>query len=337
MDPQRPKLASRRQSLFNLRIGRERDQHITPMNTASARVIILSCFLVSFSLLLRAANDASPPAPDAAYIRSFERWKALETDDLKQNWLPLAGLFWLKQGVNSFGSDGGSSIVFPKGPACAGEFNLAGEKVTAKFLQAAHAMISGKAVTSVKLDSDISGRATEVEMGSLRFHVIARGQRVGIRLKDLTSPNIAKFKGMVFFPLNLNHRITARWEPSGGKETVAVPNVLGDVNEVPVVGTAIFRINGTEMKLTALSGDPAKGVSFIFSDLTSKTDTYPGGRFLDTDPVTNGTVVLDFNRAYNPPCAVTPYATCPLALKENWLAVAIPAGEKFDKAAHAHP
>jgi hypothetical protein len=98
----------------------------------------------------------------------------------------------------------------------------------------------------------------------------------------------------------------------------------------------VFTLGGQELKLTALGGDPGKGLFFVFSDASAKSATYPGGRFLDTGPVTNGTVVLDFNRAYNPPCAVTPYATCPLAPKENRLAVAITAGEKFDKSVHAH-
>jgi uncharacterized protein len=109
-----------------------------------------------------------------------------------------------------------------------------------------------------------------------------------------------------------------------------VPSVLGDVAPVPVAGTVVFTINGQELRLSDLGGDPAKGLFFVFSDPTSKTETYPGGRFLETEPVVNGTVVLDFNRAYNPPCAVTPYATCPLAPKENRLAVAIPAGEKYN-------
>ena len=122
--------------------------------------------------------------------------------------------------------------------------------------------------------------------------------------------------------------MTATWLPSDGKQTVDVPNVLGDVSPTPIAGTAVFKINGQELRLTDLGGDAAKGLFFVFSDPTSKIDTYPGGRFLKTGPVTNGTVVLDFNRAYNPPCAVTPYATCPLAPKENRLSVAIPAGRR---------
>jgi uncharacterized protein (DUF1684 family) len=173
-------------------------------------------------------------------------------------------------------------------------------------------------------------------MGTLRFHVIVRGERIGIRVKDTDSDSARNFHGLFFYPLDMNYRVTATWVPAEGKKTIDSPNVLGDVTAQPVAGTAVFKINGQEMRLTDLGGDPSKGLFIVFNDLTAKSDTYPGGRFLETEPVVNGTVVLDFNRAHNPPCAVTPYATCPLAPKENRLAVAIPAGEKFDKAAHAH-
>lgn len=303
------------------------------MNAAFAFVISLVALGVA---PVPTASGSSPAAPDPAYVQSFEKWKAEEIEDLKKNWLPLAGLFWLKPGANTFGAASDNAIVFPKGPAHAGEFDVDGKEASVKLLTEAHAKIEGKAATSAKLDPDISGHPTVIEMGSLRFHVIVRGERVGVRLKDLESPAVAKFKGLMFYPLDLNYRVTATWEPSDGKKTIDVPNVLGDVTPVPVAGTVVFKVDGQERRLTALGGDPAKGLSFVFNDLTAKTDTYPGGRFLETDPVTNGTVILDFNRAYNPPCAVTPYATCPLAPKENRLTVAIPAGEKFDKAAHGH-
>jgi len=116
---------------------------------------------------------------------------------------------------------------------------------------------------------------------------------------------------------------------------VDVPNVLGDVTSTPIVGEVHFKLNGQDLTLSALGGEPAKGLSFVMNDLSSKSDTYPGGRFLETDPVKDGKVVLDFNRAYSPPCAVTPYATCPLAPKENRLPIAIPAGEKYDRK-HGH-
>jgi uncharacterized protein (DUF1684 family) len=281
------------------------------------------------------AGKAPSSAPDAAYIQSFDKWKAELVDDLKQNWLSLAGLFWLKPGENAFGTDASNAIVFPKGPAHAGVFDLQGTDVTVKFSSEAHATIDGKPVIAAKLQPDTSGKPTLVELGSLRLKAIVRGQRIGIRLKDVASDQARNYPGPMFFPLDLSYRVTATWVPSDGKKTVDVPNVLGDTTPTPVAGTVVFKINGQEVRLAALGGNPSKGLSFVFNDLTSKTDTYPGGRFLETDPVAHGAVVIDFNRAYNPPCAVTPYATCPLAPKENRLAVAIPAGEKYDRT-HGH-
>ena len=290
--------------------------------------------LVSWFILITMVSAASgTPAVDPAYQQSFDKWKAEQVDDLKTRWLVLAGLFWLKPGDNPFGSDAAGAIVFPKGPAHAGVFTLQGEDVIAKFAPDAHAVIDGKPATTATLLPDTSAKRTEVEMGSLRFYVIKRGARMGIRLKDLDSPAARNFHDLVFFPLDLNYRVTAKWIPSDGKKTVEVPNVLGDVTPTPITGTAVFTLNGQELRLTDLGSDPSKGLFIVFNDLTAKSNTYPGGRFLDTDPVVNGTVVLDFNRAYNPPCAVTPYATCPLAPKENRLTVAIPVGEKYD---HAH-
>lgn len=294
----------------------------------------LGVMLAAVSVVCGTASAADKPAAvDPAYQRSFEKWRGDLVEDLKQEWLPLAGLFWLKPGENSFGTDAKNAIVFPKGPAHAGAFTLQGQVVTVKLAPGVNAVIAGKPATTAELQPDTADNPTVVELGNLRFHAIIRGERIGIRLKDLDSDAVRQFRGAQFFPLDLSYRVTASFLPSDGKQTVEVPNVLGDVSPTPIAGTAVFKLNGQELRLTDLGGDAAKGLFFVFSDPTSKTDTYPGGRFLKTGPVTNGTVVLDFNRAYNPPCAVTPYATCPLAPKENRLSVTIPAGEQYD---HKH-
>jgi uncharacterized protein (DUF1684 family) len=269
--------------------------------------------------------------PDAAYVQSFEKWKAELVSDLKQNWLVLAGLFSLKPGANTFGSADDNAIVLPSGPAHAGAFTLSGADVSVELQPRVDAKIGGQPVKSAKLQADVSGNPTVIEMGSLSIYVIQRGKRIGIRVKDLNSKAARNYTGPVFFPLDMTYRVTGTFVPSDGKKTVDVPNVLGDVTPVPISGEVHFKLNGQELTLTALGGDPAHGLSFVIGDLTSKTDTYPGGRFLDTDAVVDGKVVLDFNRAYNPPCAVTPYATCPLAPKENRLQTAINAGEKYDR------
>jgi uncharacterized protein len=291
----------------------------------------LSIFVLAAATVCFAAQP-----PDAAYLQSFEKWKAELVDDLKQNWLPLAGLFWLKPGTNTFGTADDNAIVLPSGPAHAGTFRLQGEAVSVELQPGVVAKIGGTDDTKGQLQADVTGTPTIIELSGLRMHLIKRGSRLGIRVKDLNSAAVRNYAGPVFFPLDMTYRVAATFVPSDGEKSVDVPNVLGDVTPTPISGEVHFKLNGQELMLTALSGDPAKGLSFVISDLTSKTDTYPGGRFLDTDPVADGKVVLDFNRAYSPPCAVTPYATCPLAPKENRLAVAIPAGEKYDRKHGGH-
>ena len=304
------------------------------MTRTHSRFLAVAIFAtIAIQPALLASNSVTPP--DAEYQKSYGKWKVELVDDLKKNWLPLAGLFWLKPGDNTFGTDEKNAVVFPKGPAQAGTFTLQGTDVSAKFAAGDHATIDGKPATEAKLQPDVSGKPTVVEMGSLRFHVIVRGERVGIRVKDLDSDAVKNYQGPMFFPVDMTYRITGTFVPSDGKQTISIPNVLGDITAIPVPGTVVFKLNGREYRLTASGGNATKGISFVFGDLTSKTDTYPGGRFLETDPITNNVVVLDFNRAYSPPCAVTPYATCPLAPKENRLAVAIPAGEKYDRT-HGH-
>jgi len=302
--------------------------------------VIMLSFLLTVVVV---AAFAAPPVPtstepDAAYRAGFEKWKAELVDDLKKNWVPLAGLFWLKPGDNSFGSDPSNKVAFPAGtaPAHAGVFTLQGETVTMKLESGVKATVDEKPVTTAVLESDVSGKPTTVAMGNLRFKVIKRGERLGIRLKDLDSPAVRNFHPLIFYQLKTKYIVNAKWVPSDGTKTVDVPNVLGDVTTEKVAGEAHFTIDGQDLHLTALGGDPQKGLFFVFNDLTSKSDTYPAGRFLETEAVSNGSVVLDFNKAYNPPCASTPYATCPLAPKENRLRVAIPAGEKYDRAHAVH-
>lgn len=281
---------------------------------------------------LPAARGQQGQAIDRSYREAFEKWKAELTEDRKADWLTLAGLFWLKPGENSFGSAAANAIVLPSGaaPALAGTFVLQGREVSVNFKEGTHGLVEGKSIVSAKLDPDTSGHPTMVELGSLRMLVIQRGERIGIRVKDLNNPAVKAYRGPEFYPASGLYRVAAEWVPSDGKRTVQVPNILGDVTATVVPGEARFTLNGREMRLTALSGDAAHGFFIVFSDPTRKTETYPAGRFLKTQAVQDGKVVLDFNYAYNPPCALTPFATCPLPPSENQLLVAIRAGEKYD-------
>jgi len=302
------------------------------------RYVLVVLFAWNGAAILASAQAPRDPAFDQSYRQSFEKWKADLVADRKQNWLTLVGLFWLKPGESTFGSDTGNAVVLPGGtaPAHAGTFQRQGTDVTVSFLPGVTGLIGDQPVPAGKLDPDLSGHPTELELGRLRMYVIQRGNRVGIRVKDLRSPAVEKYPGPTFYPLSTTYRITATWVPSDGRETVQVPNVLGDVTTTPVVGEARFTLAGREVRLHAVGGDAARGLFIIFSDPTRKTDTYPAGRFLDTGAVSDGRLILDFNRAYNPPCSLTPYATCPLPPRENQLTVEIPAGEKYDHS-QMHP
>ena len=213
-------------------------------------LVMVAIILLGSAVLVGGSAGSSAAAPDAVYAQSFEKWQAEQIDDLKQNWLPLAGLYWLKPGANSFGAAPDNAVVFPKGPPHAGEFDLEGRDVIVKPLPDTDATIADKPLTTMKLDPDVSGHASLVEMGTLQFHVIVRGERVGIRLKDTESSSLRNFHGLIFYPLDMNYRVTATWVPAEGKRTIDIPNVLGDVTSTPVLGTAAFKINGQELQLT---------------------------------------------------------------------------------------
>src|SRR5438309_9463570 len=161
-----------------------------------------------------AGDTPAAPAITAADQQSFDKWKAELVESRKEKWLPLAGLFWLRPGENSFGADKDNVIVFPKGPGHGGWFILQGKDVSVKLGPGVKATVAGKPITGAKMEPDTSKSVTIVEMGSLRFHLIVRGERVGIRLKDLDSAAVRNYRGPDFFPLNINYRVVAKWEPA---------------------------------------------------------------------------------------------------------------------------
>ena len=175
-----------------------------------------------------------------------------------------------------------------------------------------------------ELRPDSAGKPDVVTLGSLTMFVIARGGKYGIRLKDNNSRLRKEFKGLHFFPVSEDCRVTTRLIADAKK--IPILNILGQVEDMPSPGYVDFELHGQKLRLTPVVESPGE-LFFIFRDLTAGKETYGSGRFLDAVPGKDGEVVLDFNKAYNPPCAFTPYATCPLPPKENRLAVRIEAGE----------
>ncbi len=267
--------------------------------------------------------------PDAAYRAEFEKWQQEQIADLKDNWLPLVGLFWLKEGDNTFGSDKDARISIDRDYLLGreGAFRLKQGTVWFVASPGSHVRLGNASFHGLMLMVAPPGPPTELTAGALRMFVIKRADRYWLRVKDLRSDAVRKFKGVDFYPLNTAYIVKADFVAGNGR-TMTVPNVLGDRQQEPVAGEVRFRLNGQELQLEAMEGEKDE-LFIVFSDLTKRKDTYPGGRFLDVAAPKDGKVMLDFNKAYSPPCAFTPYATCPLPPKQNQLQVEIPAGEKY--------
>ena len=258
---------------------------------------------------------ALPLAAAITYQAQIAQWRQDREARLKADggWLTVAGLFWLHEGRNSFGADAKNDIALPAGPPHAGVFELRGGRVTVKM---------DGATRELRPDTEDSASA-----GRLSLFVIERDGRYGIRLKDPESSYRREFHGLDYFPARQQYRLTAQFVPDPKK--IPITNILGQTEPEESPGYVVFTLQGRQLRLRPVYDDPpSKDLFFIFRDLTSGKETYGAGRFLDTPAPQGGKVVLDFNKAYNPPCAFTPYATCPLPPKENRLQVRIEAGEK---------
>jgi uncharacterized protein len=285
---------------------------------------------------LPAEAPAQPAAVDAAYQKEIDAWRRERVEELKKEdgWLTLVGLFWLQEGENRFGSDPGKNrVIFPAGkaPAMAGTFLRQGDAVQVRIEPGVEITVDGKPLppgTPTPLKADTTGEPTVLHLGSLSFHVIKRGDRMGIRAKDSKSPALAAFHGLDDFSVDPAWRVVARFEPYTPAKKVPIPNVLGMVTDTPSPGAVVFERGGKTYRLDALQDSPEGGLFLIFADPTNGHETYGAGRFLSTDPPKDGKVVVDFNKAYNPPCAFTSFATCPLPPAQNHLALRVEAGEK---------
>jgi uncharacterized protein (DUF1684 family) len=250
-----------------------------------------------------------------AYQTEIAQWRRQREEALQRDggWLTVAGLFWLHEGANTFGKDPGNEIVLPDGQATAGVFELHGGKVTVRM---------DGATRELWPDSlDVA------KVGRLSLFVIRRSDKYGVRLKDPQSQYRHDFHGIETYPAQEEYKVTAKWLVEPRK--IPILNILGQTESMDSPGYALFSLHGHQYRLRPyLETADAKELFYVFRDQTSAKETYGAGRFLYSAMPAGGHVVLDFNKAYNPPCAFTPYATCPLPPPENRLAVRIEAGEK---------
>ena len=273
---------------------------------------------------------------DPEYIAEIDQWHAERIERLGSDtgWLTLVGLHPLQEGVNSLGASSDADITLAAGaPYWLGSLAVIEDEI----MFSAHPdveveLFDGQSdgrtegrLTSCTLATDKEGPPTKLTTGSMVFYVIDRDGKLFLRVKDRKAEILKSFQGIERFPVDIGWRLTARLVP--GPATLKVPNALGQESASSSPGILAFTIDGQEYRLTP-TGEPGEGMFLVFGDETNGMTTYAGGRFLSVDaPAADGTVILDFNRTYNPPCVFTPFATCPLPAPGNMLPVAVEAGE----------
>lgn len=296
-----------------------------PRLKLGATVTLIACLALSCARHSQIIDQNS-------YMREIERWRAGRLAELtnESGWLSLVGLFWLKDGPNTLGSDVKNDLVVAKVPPHAGTFVLQSGVVTFETATRNVFAVDGAPVSSVQLKSDADDKPTIVRAGSLSFQIIKRGDRLGVRVKDKENPDRLQFRGLEYFPATMKWRFEARFERYDPPKTVPILNVLNMESDEPSPGAIVFELNGKTYRLDAINETGEPRLFMIFADDTRGKETYGAGRYLYVDPPDqNNHVVIDFNKAYSPPCAHTKFATCPLPPTQNILPVRIEAGEKY--------
>lgn len=261
-----------------------------------------------------------------------ERWRERRLARLRapDGWLSLVGLHWLREGEATVGSSPSSDVVLPaSSPARVGTIVVEGERAVARFDPAAAVTNEGRPVTTLELRHDAGDDPTVLQIGSIDFHLVLREGRLGVRVRDPHSPARTGFAGIEHYPVDLRWRAEARFEPHEPTRAMTFPTVLGTQQTYEILGRVGFELDGEEVLLEALHEPGGRALFLPFADGTNRDDTYGGGRYLYAGPPDGqGRMAIDFNRAYNPPCAFTAHATCILAPPQNRLEMRIEAGEK---------
>lgn len=285
-----------------------------------------------FLLALTAGISLLSAVPDH-HTREIEQWRAERVAKLTKpdGWITLIGLHFLKEGANTVGSAKDNDVVLAKGPARVGIVTVARDgRITFEPAPDAGVRVDGASVARAELKWDVPSNPTLVTFGTVSFFALDRAGTKALRVKDSDSPRRTRFAGLEYFPVDPAWRIVARWEPFDKLRMVPVGNILGKSDLTLTAGHAIFERDGKTIELLAIDEGADAPLFFVIADATSGKETYGGGRHLYVARPNAGehTLVLDFNRAENPPCAFTPFSTCPVPPKQNRLPFAVRAGEK---------
>lgn len=301
------------------------------MKRSSSRLLFLFAASLIGIFIARTAAATS----DAQWRADLLQWRAHRAKTLTapDGWFSLTGLEWLQPGSNSFGSAADNRIRLKAGVGDhLGVIEVKGDDVQLKEASS-RLLLNGAPAHAAKIDTD--GRnPTVLKAGTLTLLVIHRGNRFALRIKDTQAPALLNFHGLHWYAPNPRYRIEAKWIPFSPAHEESIPTIIGTTLKLPVPGVAEFTLDGHTVQLEPVIEEPGdKQLFFILRDSTSRSTTYGAARFLYTDFPENGLdkpgrLTLDFNRLQNPPCAYTPYATCPLPPEKNRLRIALPAGEQ---------
>lgn len=286
-----------------------------------------------FPLALLAVTIAATPAVAADLAAQRDevlKWREARATRLAapEGWLSLVGLHWIDPGTHRVGSAPDNDLVLAVGPARLGALTLADGKITLALGEDVDAKIGDDVAREAVLAPDSSGAPTIVRFGAASFSVIERDGRFGLRVRDPQAKTRTGFVGIDYFDIGPDWRFEARFEPHPPGRTIDIVNVLDQLAPMKNPGVVVFEKDGKEHRLEALDDTGDGQLFLIFADRTNGKSTYGPGRFLYAPPPVDGRTIVDFNRAYNPPCAFTPYSTCPLPPPENRLNLAVEAGEK---------
>jgi len=300
-----------------------------------------SLLIIAVATLITTAGFAADTQPPADWQKNLLAWHAERAKNLQapNGWLSLVGLEWLKNGDNSVGNAPENSLKMrSKAVPYLGIVRLQGTNIDLLAPAGGYPKdlrVDGKTPQNPQvLAPDSSEKPSKITIGTQLITVIHRGEQYGLRIRDSQSPTRTGFHGLKWYPSDPALRVTAQWIPYNPPLKRKIPTVLGTEIEAEVPGKVTFTLNGQTLSLEPMLEDPTDtDLMFIVKDTTSQDKTYGAGRFLYTKFPNHGltqpgTLVVDFNYLENPPCAYTPYATCPLAQPQNRLQVALPAGEQ---------
>jgi uncharacterized protein (DUF1684 family) len=290
---------------------------------------VLACVLIAGCRDRTRTDRPEAAATPEAAAAGVLAWRAKHEADYRRDWVTIAGLHPLKPGTNTAGSASTNDIVLPAStPPTLGVFTLTDDRVRFEPGSGVPVLLKTQPVTApVDMRDDRTREPDELQIGDVRLVIHVSGKSRAIRVRDPNGPLARGFLGFTWFPVDPAYRVIGRLIKDAQPQRLKVVNTYGDLDEYTSEGVVEFTLLGQTLRLRPFTTRP-KRFYFVFRDGSSGQETYETARFLYSDLREDGTTVLDFNEAYNPPCAFNPYTTCPIPIRENRLTMKILAGEK---------